>query len=117
MNIPDYNSLKSIINHNINKQFPKEIDNWNNIPELHDYYKTLSGEDFIIKKTEDYLLFQSKSLANIQINYNKSIFCDATFYAAPSISYQLLIIRVESKEFHTFFTTSFCIMRNKEQRT
>ena len=84
---------------------------------MHEYYKTLSGEDFLIKKTDNYLLFQSKILANIHINYSNNIFCDATFYAAPSISYQLLITRVESKEFHKFFTTSFCIMRNKEQKT
>ena len=117
LNIPEYNSLRSIINRNINKHFPKEIDNWDNIPDVHEYYKTLSGEDFLIKKTDKYLLFQSESLANIHINNGSNIFCDATFYAAPSISYQLLITRVESKEFLNFFTTSFCIMRNKEQQT
>ena len=116
LNIPEFNSLRSIINRNINKQFPKEIDNWDNIPDVHEYYKTLYGEDFLIKKSDNYLLFQSKSLANIQKNYSNNIFCDATFYAAPSISYQLLITRVESKEFNKFFTTSFCIMRNKEQK-
>ena len=48
---------------------------------MKEYYKSLSGENFLIKKTDKYLLFQSKFLANIYINNSNNIFCDATFYA------------------------------------
>ena len=48
--------------------------------------------------------------------YKENIFCDDTFYTAPSISDQLLITRIYSKDLHTFFTTSFCLMKNKEQK-
>ena len=68
-------------------------------------------------KKENFILFQSPAQAGIQIEYKDNIFCDATFYSAPSISYQLLITRVYAKEFHKYFTTSFGLMRNKEQAT
>ena len=48
--IPRYINLRSTINRNINKNFPKEISSWEDIPEEHDFYKTLSGQEFIIKK-------------------------------------------------------------------
>ena len=101
-NISEFNSLRSIINMNINKQFSKEIDSWNNKSDEHEYYKNLSGENFIIKKTDNYLLFQSKSLAKIHINNSNNFFCDATFYDAPYISYKYLFQEFNLKNFISF---------------
>ena len=69
---------------------------------------------FLVKKSEEVILFQSPYLPKLHLAYRENIFCDVTFYIAPSISYQLLITRIYSKDLHTFFTTSFCLMKNKE---
>lgn len=94
---------------------PVEIKKWEEIPDNHEYYYTLSGESFMLKKTEDYIIFQSPSLAKLHIKYPDNIFCDGTFYIAPSISYQVFITRIYAEEINYFFTTSFTIMKNKEQ--
>ena len=62
-------------------------------------------------------LFQSKEQAKLHLDNNLAVFCDATFYVVPSISYQILITREYAKIFHRFFTTSFTIMLNKEEKT
>ena len=115
--IPQYQSLRTTIQRKINKSFPKEVKDWSEIPDNHEFYTTISGEPFLLSKEENFILFQSPSQSKIQIEYNDNIFCDATFYSAPNICYQLLITRVYAKEFHKYFTTSFALMRNKEQVT
>ena len=92
-----------------------EIKNLEDIPDNHEYYSTLSGESFMLKKTEDFIIFQFPSLAKLHIKYPDKIFCDGTFYFAPSISYQVFITRIYAEEMNYFFTTSFTIMKNKEQ--
>lgn len=115
--VPEYNTLKATINRHINKNFPKEITSWEEIPDESDYYETISNENFMIRKTDNYIIFQSKTQAVIQHQNDNSLFCDATFYAAPSIAYQLLITRVYAKDFNRYFTTSFSIMKNKQENT
>ena len=88
--IPEYKTVRSIINREINKTLPKEINSWDDIPEDHEFYKTISYEDFLVKKSEEFILFQWPYLAKLHLAYKENIFCDATFYTAPSISYQLL---------------------------
>ena len=62
------------------------------------------------------MLFQSRYLAKLHLAYKETRFCDATFYTTLSLCYELLITRIFSKELRTFFTTSFCLMKNKEQK-
>lgn len=112
--VPEYNTVRSSINRTINKNMSVEIKNWEDIPDNHEYYSTLSGESFMLKKNEDFIIFQSPSLAKLHIKYRDKIFCDGTFYIAPSISYQVFITRIYAEEMHYFFTTSFTIMKNKE---
>ena len=96
--IPEYITVGSIINREINKNFPKEIKAWEIIPDDHEFYKSLSDEKFLVKKTDEFMLYQSPYLAKLHLAYKEAIFWDATFYTAPSICYQLLITRIFSKE-------------------
>ena len=85
--IPEFKTVKSVINRTIKKNFPKEIKEWDEIPIEHDYYYTISKEKFLVKKTNAFMLFQSPDLAKLHLKYKDTIFCDATFYTAPSLCY------------------------------
>jgi len=39
--IPDNKSVRSLINREINKNFPKEIKSWEDIPDKDDFYQTI----------------------------------------------------------------------------
>ena len=88
--MPEYKSLRSVINRTINKNL-QDIKEWDEIPNEHEFYKTISGKDFLVKKDANFILFQSQSQALLHLHYKEYVFCDATFYSAPSLSYQLLI--------------------------
>ena len=109
--------MKATINRHINKNFPKDISSWAEIPNEHEFYSTLSKENFLVSKTDNYIIFQSKTQAIIQLENDNNLFCDATFFAAPSIAYQLLITRIYAKDFNRYFTTSFTLMKNKQEHT
>ena len=64
--IPEYKSVRSLINRTINKNFPKDIKEWDENPNEHESYKTISGEDFLVKKEANFILFQSQSQLFIQ---------------------------------------------------
>ncbi|KAG4092160.1 hypothetical protein H8356DRAFT_1353557 [Neocallimastix lanati (nom. inval.)] len=49
--------------------------------------------------------------------YNDDIFVDGTFFIAPKFSYQIFITRTYAKGLNSFYTTSFAILKNKEQET
>lgn len=40
--ISEYKTVKNVINRNINLNFPKEIKKWEQIPEGHEFYYTIS---------------------------------------------------------------------------
>ena len=52
----------------------------------------------------------------MHLAYRETNFCDVTFYTSSSLCYQLLIIRLFSKDLRIYFTTSFCLMKNKDQK-
>ncbi|KAL6591675.1 hypothetical protein U3516DRAFT_805561 [Neocallimastix sp. 'constans'] len=54
---------------------------------------------------------------SISFEYNDDIFVDGTFFIAPKFSYQIFITRTYAKELDSFYTTSFAILKNKEQET
>ena len=82
-------------------------------PEFSPYYKTLDQEDFVVYKDTRNLMLQSPSLAKIQIEFGKTVFCDSTFFIAPKFAYQVYITRVFSDVTNSYYTTSFSIMSGK----
>ncbi|KAG4105808.1 hypothetical protein H8356DRAFT_1406288 [Neocallimastix lanati (nom. inval.)] len=105
---PEYNTIRSQIIRNINKQFPPNIKSFDDIPIESEYYKTKRNENFMIFKNTDLIIFQSPFQAYLFSNYHKNIFEDGTFYAAPKFSYQLFITRTYVGEFNmsnTLITT------------
>ena len=50
------------------------------------------------------------------IQYNDDVFGDGTFYIAPKISYQVFITRNFVQEINSYYTTSFSILKNKNQK-
>ncbi|KAL6590597.1 hypothetical protein LY90DRAFT_513021 [Neocallimastix californiae] len=90
---PEYSTIRSQIIRNINKQFPPNIESFDDIPIESKYYKTKRNENFMIFKNTDLIIFQSPFQAYLFSNYHKNIFADGTFYAAPKFSYQLFITR------------------------
>lgn len=58
--VPDYNSISSSVNRIINKIIPNEITNFDEIPDEHDYFKTLTGDKFLLGKGSTYVIFQSE---------------------------------------------------------
>ena len=64
---PSFNSIKTSLYKEINKNLTKDILNLNEAPENSLYYKTLDEEDFVVYKDSRNFILQSPSLAKIQI--------------------------------------------------
>ncbi|KAL6599757.1 hypothetical protein U3516DRAFT_802829 [Neocallimastix sp. 'constans'] len=73
---PEYNTIRSQIIRNINKQFPPNIKSFDDIPIESKYYKTKRNENFMIFKNTDLIIFQSPFQAYLFSNYHKNIFAD-----------------------------------------
>ena len=86
-----FNSIKTSLYKEINKNLPKDILNLNEAPENSLYYKTLDEEDFVIYKDSRNFILKSPSLAKIQIELGDIVFCDATFFLCPTFAYQVFI--------------------------
>ena len=114
---PEYNSIKSQISRNLNKKLPSNVTTFAEIPSESEYYKTKRGENFMIFKNSNLIIFQSPFQAKLFREYNDDIFVDGTFFIAPKFSYQVFITRTYAKELDSFYTTSFAILKNKEQET
>ncbi|KAL6628785.1 hypothetical protein U3516DRAFT_793423 [Neocallimastix sp. 'constans'] len=81
---PEYNSIKSQISRNLNKELPSNVTTFAEIPNESKYYKA--------KRVK---LFRE---------YNDDIFVDGIF-----LTY--------AKELNSFYTTSFAVLKYKEQET
>ncbi|ORY16507.1 hypothetical protein LY90DRAFT_517757 [Neocallimastix californiae] len=114
---PEYNSIKSQISRNLNKKLPSNVTTFAEIPNEFEYYKTKRGENFMIFKNSNLIKYQSPFLVKLFREYNDDIFVDGTFFIAPKFSYQVFITRTYAKELDSFYTTSFAILKNKEQET
>jgi len=68
-------------------------------------------------KNINLIIFQSPFQVKLFREYNDDIFVDGTFFIAPKFSYQIFITRTYAKELDSFYTTSFAILKNKEQET
>ena len=69
----------------------------------------------MIFKNSNLIIFQSPFQAKLFSEYNDDIFIDGTFFIAPKFSYQIFITRTYAKKLDSFYTTSFAILKNKEQ--
>ena len=114
---PEYNTIRSQINRNINKLLPKDISSFDDIPAECQFYKTETDEDYMIFKNNVIIIFQSPFQANLFYKYSDDIFVDGTFYIAPKCSYQVFITRNYVRDINTFYTTSFSILKNKQEST
>ena len=68
-------------------------------------------------KNINLIIFQSSFHVKLFREYNDDIFVDGIFFIAPKFSYQIFITRTYAKELDSFYTTSFTILKNKEQET
>lgn len=69
----------------------------------------------MIFKNDRLIVFQSPFQVKLFNEYKEDIFADGTFYISPKIRYQVFITRNYLKEVNSFYTTSFWILKNKEQ--
>ncbi|ORX76414.1 hypothetical protein BCR32DRAFT_284173 [Anaeromyces robustus] len=114
---PEYDTIRSQILRNINKQIHTDITTFDEIPNELIYYKTERGEDFMIFKNPNIIIFQSPFQAKLFSKYYEDIFADGTFYVAPKFSYQVFITRTYVSELNKFYTTSISILKNKKEAT
>ena len=112
---PEYDTIKSQINRNMNKNLPSDINSFDDIPEKSEYYYTERNENFMIFKNDKLIVFQSPFQAKLFNEYKENLFADGTFYISPKIGYQVFITRNYVKEINSFYTTSFSILKDKEQ--
>ena len=56
---------------------------------------------------------QTKLLAKILWRFPNEVFMDGTFFAAPKLSYQLIVIRIYANPLKKYFTVAFGLMQNK----
>jgi len=68
----------------------------------------------MIFKNSNLIIFQSPFQVKLFREYNDDIFVDGTFFIAPKFSY---LSSSYAKELDSFYTTSFAILKNKEQET
>ena len=66
---PEYNTIRSQINRNINKLLPKDISSFDDIPDEYEFYKTETKENYMKFKNDVIILFQSPFQANLFYKY------------------------------------------------
>ena len=110
---PILGNIKSFMYRLINKNIPKDIENLNELPDDSEYYKTLSGEQFLFYKTDHLLIFMSPNQANLLYEYNQHVFMGGTFYAAPKCSYQIVTLRIHNIKEDLFHTIAYGILTDK----
>ncbi|KAG4096667.1 hypothetical protein H8356DRAFT_1348021 [Neocallimastix lanati (nom. inval.)] len=98
---PEYNSIKSQISRNLNKKLPSNVTTFAEIPSESEYYKTKRGENFMIFKNSNLIIFQFPFQSQLFKENNDDIFVDDKFFIAPKFSYQIFITRTYAKELDT----------------
>ncbi|KAL6618488.1 hypothetical protein LY90DRAFT_510951 [Neocallimastix californiae] len=88
---PEYNPIKSKISRNLNKKLPSNVTTFAEIPNEFEYYKTKRGENFMIFKNFNLIIFQSLFHTILFKEYNDDIFVDEYFYKTYLVSYDMKI--------------------------
>ena len=84
------------------------------MPEEIEFYKTITGGNFLAYKTDKMLIFMSKIQAQLLYQNNDHAFIDGTFYIAPKSAYEVITIRVNNLLEDRFYTVVYGILVNKE---
>jgi len=113
----EFNSIRTLILRSQNKQLPPDITSFEEILEESEYYKIENGDNFMIFKNSNLIIFQSPFQSKLFIQYNEDIFAYGTFYIAPKFSYQVFNSRTYVKKINSFYTTSISILKDKKQST
>ena len=93
---PTFDNVKNNIYRYINKHMPKDVNNLKDMPEESEFYKAMTGGNFLAYETDKILIFMSKIQAKLLYQYNDHVFIDGTFYIAPKSAYQIITIRVHN---------------------
>ena len=104
----NFHSIYSTLYKEKIKNLPEDFDSFNNIPDNHEFFKTINNEPFLIYKNnlKGILVFQSPTQAKLMNKYNEDLFLDGTFYIAPSkLAYQIFISVVDEDRNLTFMTS------------
>ncbi|KAG4095787.1 hypothetical protein H8356DRAFT_1398299 [Neocallimastix lanati (nom. inval.)] len=117
INMTEFNSIRTLILRSQNKQLPPDITSFEEILEESEYYKIENGDNFMIFKNSNLIIFQSPFQSKLFIQYNEDIFAYGTFYIAPKFSYQVFNSRTYVKKINSFYTTSISILKDKKQST
>ena len=107
-------NLNIIIYRYINKNIPKDIESFGELPDESEFYKTIKVDKFLIYKTVNILIFMSIIQAQLLYKYNEHIFINGTFYIAPKAAYQVIVIRSHNILEDKFHTVGHGILTNKE---
>ena len=108
-----FGNIKSILYNNIYAEIPKDVDSFQDLPQESIYYHMQNGEKFVIYQDDELLLMQTKLLAKLLWRFPNEVFMDGTFFAAPKLSYQLIVIRIYANLLKKYFTVAFGLMQNK----
>ncbi|KAG4092616.1 hypothetical protein H8356DRAFT_1429426 [Neocallimastix lanati (nom. inval.)] len=79
-------------------------------------FKKKKDKNFVIFKISNIITFQLPSQDKLFLKHN-DIFADGTLLLVPKFSYQNFITRTYIKKLNYFYTTSFSILKNKENIT
>lgn len=110
---PSFNSIKSGIYRQINKNIPTEPENIEDIPNDFIGFQTNDNKKFLIYRDSNLMIFQSDNKAKILNTYPNDLFTGAIFKICPKPFSQLLILRVNDYYHNAFHTVCFILMKNK----
>ena len=114
---PNFDNIKHNIYRYINKNIPKNIESFEDLPEESDFYNTIKGDTFLIYKTISILIFMSIIQARLLYKYNEHVFISRTFFVTPKAVYQVIIIMVHYVVKDRFHSECYGILPNKEIQT
>ena len=110
---PKYNNIRQNIYNHIKKNIPQDpksiYENRREDPK----YLNDKGDNILIYKDLNILVFTTKEAVSIAFENNNDIFLDSTFKTVCSLYKQLLIMRIYSEKFNEFFTICFILMTSK----
>lgn len=70
------------------------------------------GEKFVFYKDTEMILIQTKLMSKIMYRFSNDVFMDGTFFTAPKLSYQLIVIRVYAAPLKKYFKVALGFMQN-----
>ena len=97
---PKYNNVRHNLYNQFKKLIPKDPIDINSINREDDKFLDINGENILIYKDLNILVFTNSKLIKIAYENNNDVFLDATFQTVNKLYKQLLIIRIYSERFN-----------------